>query len=108
MIENVQIRATKVVGGLGNLEYSGKLQKLNLPTLVHRREQGAMIELYKDFNVYAKDTLADSFQPRERSTRAHNYQLLERIPRDGVQGIQSNCFFSSTATLRNGTTSPLT
>ena len=97
MIENVQVRATKVVDGLGSLEYPERLQKLNLPTLVHRRERGAMIEIYKHFHVYAKDTLADSFQPRERSTRAHNFQLLERIPRDGVRGIQSNFFFHRNA-----------
>ena len=61
LIENVQIRATKLVDGLGSLSYTERLQKLNLPTLVHRRTRGAMIELYKHFNIYSRDTIADSF-----------------------------------------------
>ena len=101
MIENVQIRATKVVDGLGSLEYPERLQKLNLPTLVHRRERGAMIEIYKHFHVYAKDTLADSFQPRERSTRAHN---CSKESQETVS-VAFNPTSSSIVTLRNGITS---
>ena len=52
-----------------------------------------MIELYKHFNVYSRDTLSDSFQPRDRNTRAHDYQILERAPKDGVRGLQSNSFY---------------
>ena len=33
MIENVQIRATKLVDGLNDLEYSDRLKILDLPTL---------------------------------------------------------------------------
>ena len=93
LIENVQIRATKLVDGLGSLSYTERLQKLNLPTLVHRRTRGAMIELYKHFNIYSRDTIADSFQPRQRCTRSHDQQLLERVPQDGVRGLQSNSFY---------------
>ena len=93
MIENVQIRATKLVDGLSSLDYPDRLRKLNLPTLVHRRARGSMIELYKHFNVYSRDTLSDSFQPRDRNTRAHGYQILERAPKDGVRGLQSNSFY---------------
>ena len=96
MIENVQIRATKMVDGLGALDYPERLRKLNLPTMVHRRARGAMIELYKHFNVYTRDTLSESFQPRERTTRVHNRQLLEKVPKDGVRGIQSNFFYYRT------------
>ena len=92
MIENVQIRATKLVDGLGALSYSERLQRLNIPTLVHRRARGAMIELFKHFTAYPRDTLADSFQPRHRNTRSHDKQLLERVPKDGVRGLQSNSF----------------
>ena len=93
MIENVQIRATKLVDRLGSLTYTERLQKLNIPTLVHRRARGAMIELFKHFNTYSSDTLSDSFQPRQRSTRSHDHQLLERVPKDGVRGLQSNSFY---------------
>ena len=44
MIENVQIRATKLVDGLKDLSYEERLQKLGLPTLDFRRERGDMIE----------------------------------------------------------------
>ena len=40
LIENVQIRATKLVDHLGNLEYSERLKRLNLPTLAFRRLRG--------------------------------------------------------------------
>ena len=33
-----------------------------------------MIEMYKHFYVYARETLSGSFQPRQRSTRAHKLQ----------------------------------
>ena len=44
MIENVQIRATKLVDGLGKLKYKDRLARLNLPTLAFRRIRGNMIE----------------------------------------------------------------
>lgn len=93
MIENVQIRATKLVDGLGSLDYPGRLKKLNLPTLCHRRARGSMIELWKHFNVYSRETLSDTFEPRQRSTRAHDLQILEHIPKDGVRGLQANSFY---------------
>ena len=77
MLENVQIRATKLVDGLGKLDYPARLRKLNLPTLLHRRERGAMIEMYKHFTVYSKETLSDAFQPRQRiTTRGETLVLI--------------------------------
>ena len=52
-----------------------------------------MIELWKNFNVYSRETLSDTFEPRQRSTRAHDLQILERIPKDGVRGLQTNSFY---------------
>ena len=37
-VENVQVRATKLVDGLGKLEYSERLKRLNIPTLAFRRK----------------------------------------------------------------------
>ena len=101
MLENVQIRATKLVDGLSGLDYPDRLQKLNLPTLVYRRARGAMIELFKHFNTYTRETLSKSFQPRTRSSRAHDFQMFERIPKDGVRGLQSNSFYFRYARLWN-------
>ena len=44
-IEKVQMRATKLVDGLANLNYEERLRKLDLPTLAYRRMRGDMIEL---------------------------------------------------------------
>ena len=56
-IENVQIRATKLIDGFGKLDITEKLKRLNLPTLAYRRNRGDMIELYKHFNTYDKSIL---------------------------------------------------
>ena len=93
MIENVQIRATKLVDGLSTFNYPERLLRLDLPTLVYRRARGDMIELYKNFHSYDKITLPPSFQPKGRVSRKHGYQLHERTPRDGMRGIQSNSFY---------------
>ena len=52
-----------------------------------------MIEMYKLFTVYSKETLSDAFQPRQRITRPHNRQSQKRAPNDGVTGAQSNSFY---------------
>ena len=93
MIENVQIRATKLVDGLSNLDYPARLRKLNIPTLLHRRARGAMIEMYKHFTVYSRETLSEAFQPRQRYTRPHNRQIQARAAKDGVTGVQTNSFY---------------
>ena len=43
-IENVQIRVTKLVDGLSELDYSERLKKLDLPTLAYRRTRGDIID----------------------------------------------------------------
>ena len=70
MLENVQIRATKLVDGLGNLDYEERPKHLNLPSLTFRR--GDLIELYKHFHHYDQDTIPPSFQRKEEVTRKHN------------------------------------
>ena len=93
MLENVQKRATTLVDCLGNLEYAERLERLQLPFLAYRRLRGDMIELFKHFHTYDKRTLFPNFQPRERSTRRHEIQLLDRKPKDGIRGTQTNSFF---------------
>ena len=57
-LENVQIRATKIVDGLSKLTYPERLKRLDLPTLVFRRRRGDVIEMFKHFHTYDKSTLA--------------------------------------------------
>ena len=101
IIENIQIRATKLVDTLGNLDYADRLRKLNLPTLVYRRKMGDMIEQYKHFHVYDKPTLSKSFQPKLHSTLRHDSQLIWHQPKDGIIGSQANSFYYRAAQLWN-------
>ena len=101
MIEKVQMRATKLIDGFSNIEYSERLRRLNLPTLTYRRARGNMIELYKHFHVYDKDTLSKSFKPRDRLSRRHDFQLTPNIAKDGIRGIQKNSFYHRTIDIWN-------
>ena len=101
MLENVQDRATKLVDGIGVLEYAERLRKLELPSLKYRRKRGDMIEIFKHFNSYDRRSLSPSFQPRIRTSRAHKLQINDRIPKDGCRGIQSNGFYYRTARIWN-------
>ena len=93
MIENVQIRATKLVDGLGKLTYQERLAKLKLPTLAFRRLRGDMIETYKHFHKYDRSILPPSFHPRNRPSRNHKYQIQPIRPKDGERGLHNNSFY---------------
>ena len=45
IIENVQDRASKMIDGFSDLDYSERLSRLELPTLAFRRLRGDMIEI---------------------------------------------------------------
>ena len=92
-IENVQKRATKYVDGLKDLDYPERLRKLELPTLKYRRARGDMIEIFKHFHVYDKSSISEKFQPKERISRKHDFQLHDHKAKDGVRGIQNNSFY---------------
>ena len=94
-IENVQIRATKLVDGLKNLEYHERLEKCGLTTLLFRRMRGDVIEMWKHFNVYDRDILPSSFIPNDRPVRngKHSHQLYQRRSGDGERGIQTNSYY---------------
>jgi hypothetical protein len=96
MIENVQRRATKSIDGFKNLSPQERLEKLKLPTLTYRRMRNDLVEIYKHFHVYDKDTISRRFQHQTRTSRRHNYQLVPRIPKDGVRGVQTNSFYFRT------------
>ena len=49
-LEEVQIRATKMVPELKHMEYHERLEALQLPTLSYRRVRGDMITVYKIIN----------------------------------------------------------
>ena len=93
ILENVQIRATKLADGLANLDYPEQLKKLDLPTLVYRRDRGDMIEeVCKHFHTYDRQTLLHHFRRQKRSSRIHDHQLVKIKPKDGTRGLQTNSF----------------
>ena len=47
LIETVQRRATRLVGGLRRCSYEDRLKKIGMPTLKFRRDTGDLIEVYK-------------------------------------------------------------
>ena len=102
-IEDVQIRATKLVEGLSRLSYEERLTKLKLPTLIYRRRRGAMIEIWKHFNSYDRAAISPRFQlaPRAELSRQHPLQLVTHKPLDGSRGAQSNSLYFIGATVWN-------
>ena len=93
MVESVQEQATKLVDGMKSMDYSERLQKLDLPTLQHRRERGDMIQVWKHFHSYDQSTLSSNFKPLPRTNRKHPFQLTWNRPKDGTHGVQSNSFY---------------
>ena len=93
IIENVQIRATKLVDGLQNMDYTERLKILNLPTLVYRRARGDMIEVFKHIHSYDAPTITPKFRLNTRPSRQHKYQLILTEPNDGERGPQKNSFY---------------
>ena len=93
IIENVQIRATKLVDGLKDLPYEERLLKLGLPTLEFRRERGDMIEVYNHIHRYDRKVISPNFRQQFRPSRKHEFQLVENRPTDGERGRQFNSFY---------------
>ena len=98
MLEKVQMRATKLVDGLGNIEI---FRTLNLPTLVYRRMRGDVIEIFKYLHTYNVETLSSSFQLQNRPSRKHEFQLRQRKAKDGLRGIHSNGLYCRAVKLWN-------
>ena len=52
LLENVQRRAMRIVPELRGLNYRERLEKLNLPTLYHRRKHYDLIQLFRIVHGY--------------------------------------------------------
>ena len=60
-----------------------------------------MIEIFKHFNFYDNCTLPEKFKPRNRPSRKNEYQLVWKVPKDDVRGLQANFFYFQTTKTRN-------
>ncbi|KAK3771372.1 hypothetical protein RRG08_050423 [Elysia crispata] len=70
-IEDVQRRATKLIGHLKDKPYSERLSILKLPSLEHRRRRGDMIDLFKYFTgIYDASRPIFELAPNS-NTRGH-------------------------------------
>ena len=104
ILENVQVRATKLVDGMKGLDYADRLRKLNIPTLQHRRLRGDMIQVWKHIHSYDKLTLPKSFEQNPRPSRKHGFQLVWKITKKMAFEV-SRPIRSTTERQRRGITS---
>ena len=82
-IEKVQRNFTRRLPGLGDLDYSQRLETLGLETLEGRRPRFDLIEAFKITKGFLVLEFADFFQFKaDRRSRGHQYQQrLISIPR---------------------------
>ena len=106
-MENVQMRATKMLPETKNMNYEQRLRLLNLPTLVYRRHRGDMIEVYKMMNgLYDEEAIPNLELRRDhvvgdRRNRGHSKQLF--IQRSKIE-VRSNFFTRRVAPVWNSLT----
>ena len=77
-LERVQRRATKQVPGLKHLEYSERLIKIGLPTLVFRRLRGDMIEIFKIMAGIYDNEVTPTIPKGNEHTRGHQRKIFIR------------------------------
>ena len=77
-LERVQRRATKLVPGLKHLEYSERLIKIGLPTLVFRRLRGDMIEIFKIMAGIYDNEVTPTIPKGNEHTRGHQRKMFIR------------------------------
>jgi len=90
MLESVQHRAKRMVPGLAKLNYTDRLMKLDLPTLVYRRNRVDAIEVYKYMYLHGTyDVDSTGILPRHTAcgmtTRGHNRKLRKTECRRSIR-----------------------
>jgi len=74
LLENAQLRATKLAPALRDLSYVDIINVLDLPSLYYRRARGDMIETYKHMSgIYAVD--AEYIKPDKSLNWGHRFKL---------------------------------
>ena len=90
-IEKVQIRATAMIEGMHMMDYSERLQRLKLPTLVYRRARGRMIEVWRHFHSHDNSVSENMFQ---LAVSQRNPLQIRRGPVSySHRNIQANSFY---------------
>ena len=78
MLEKIQRRMTKMIDGMGNIEYGQRMKKLGLCTLEERRNRADLIQLFKMYRGLARPAFDTMFQfARVDKTRGHTLKLTK-------------------------------
>ena len=85
-VEDVQRRATKLLGSLRDKTYQERLKTLRLPTLEHRRLRGDMIELYKYIHGFYHVQSPRLLLSSGRTVRGHSLKLQKNRYRLDIRG----------------------
>ena len=90
MVENVQRRFTKRIGGLSHLTYPARLKLLDLEALQERRLKNDLIMCYKVMYNFVDVDTADFFSLHsDDRTRGHNVRLVKPA---GNLDVSKYCF----------------
>ncbi len=78
-MERIQRLATRMVKGMTELPYEGRLRRLNIFSLERRRLRGDLTLAYNIFHGRLDLPQAEFFAaPAERDLRGHDFQLRHR------------------------------
>ena len=75
IVNKVQKRATKLVSTIWHLPCEQRLKVLTLPSLMHGRRRGDMLEMYKIITNKANVDKSHFFEFSTTPTRGHQYKL---------------------------------
>ena len=77
MIEQIQRRATRMVRGVDNLNYSGRLRFFNLNTLFYRRRRADLIKVFRIINGIDSLCFNEFFELDLGITRGNNRKFIK-------------------------------
>ncbi|XP_065671758.1 uncharacterized protein LOC136089635 [Hydra vulgaris] len=97
-IEKIQHKATKLVSSIRNLSYTKRLEKLNLTTLVERRQRGDPIQMYKIMNNIDILEKCNRFPIVNNHTRGHCFKYFKEMTK---HKHRENFFFNRVANVWN-------
>ena len=90
-IEKVQMRATAMIEGMKEMEYSSRLEQLKLPTLVYRRARGRMIEVWRHFHTHDAAVARPMFELAV--SQRHPLQIRRGPVLYKHRSVQANSFY---------------
>ena len=76
-IEKVQRRATKLVSGIREKDYTDRLKILNLHTLTYRRQRTDILQVFRILKQIDKIPIDQFFTINQNANRGHSFQLVK-------------------------------